>query len=423
MTNTQKEILNLIKVTLNPDDNQGSIIVEDYDELLQELSDQSIIGIPGEYIVKSESTPEDVKHKWTNIVYSQVAKWTKLMEEQTKLIKLLNENGIELAIIKGSAAAMNYPKPEYRMMGDVDFFVKEEDFEKAFDLLKENGYEYALDEAYGELHKNKEQYHHVELSKSDVVFELHKRMSDTIQGKETDEEIESLIMEGMDHIEMGCIGEYEFPMFEKKLNGLIILRHIIQHLGGSKGVGLRHILDWMMFVEKNVDDAYWNGEFAAYLEEVNLKDAAIVFARMAQIYFGMDESITWCKIDNKNESSLQDANDKAKAQAELDTLCEGWMEQIMASGNFGAKMTKEDEGASVLYKNKNLFTMLGSLQHLGLENWAPAREHKILRPFAWAYQVGRYARKGLGRKAPIKSLKQDMAKSKDKKELMAKLKI
>lgn len=423
MNNTQTTILNLIKATLYPEVNQGSIEIQNYDALFQELTDQSIVGIPGEYIVKSESTPEDIKQKWTNIVYSQVAQWTKIMEAQEKLIKLLQENGVELAIIKGCTAAMNYPKPEYRSMGDVDFFVRQEEFEKAFDILTQNGYEYALDDVRGEIHKEKEEFHHVELSKGGIVFELHKRMSDTVQGKEMDEKIESLIMEGMDHIETGRIGQYEFPMFEKKLSGLIILRHIIQHLGGSKGIGIRHILDWMMFVEKHVDDAYWESEFAEYLDKVNLKDAAIVFARMAQIYFGMDESITWCKIDNKNESSLQEAKDKADVQAERDRLCEGWMEQIMAQGNFGAKMTKEDEGASVLYKNKNVFTMIKSLQRLGMENWAPAREHKVLRPFAWVYQSCRYVRKGLGRKNPVKSLKKDMAKSKDKKELMEKLNI
>ena len=67
--------------------------------------------------------------------------------------------------------------------------------------------------------------------------------------------------------------------------------------------------------------------------------------------------------------------------------------------------------------------MIGSLQRLGLSHWEAARKHRALRPLAWAYQAGRYARKGLGRKNPVKSLKQDMDKSKYKKDLMEKLKI
>ena len=115
----------------------------------------------------------------------------------------------------------------------------------------------------------------------------------------------------MNHIETGKVGAYEFPMFEKKLNGLIILRHIIQHVG-DKGVGLHHVIDWMEFVEKNVDDEFWNSEMAEYLEQVKLIDAAIVFARIGQMYLGMDESIQWCKGAD-------------------DQLCNQWMEEILAT--------------------------------------------------------------------------------------------
>ncbi|MBP5772775.1 MAG: nucleotidyltransferase family protein [Eubacterium sp.] len=419
MNNTQKQILNLIKTSLHPEKKQGEIMVEDYDTLLQELTDQSIVGIPGEYIVKSESTPEDAKKRWTHIVYSQVAEWTKLMEAQTKLINLLQENDIPLAIIKGSAAAMNYPRPEYRSMGDVDFFVRTKDFDKAYELLKANGYEFAT-KSKGQIHLENNKYHHVELKKNDIIFELHRRMSDTVQGKDTDQKIEALIQEGMDNIQTGKVGTYKFPMFEEKLNGLIILRHIIQHLSENKGIGLRHIIDWMQFVEKHVDDDAWQNTYAKYFDAVHLKEAAIVFARMGQIYLGLDPSIAWCK-GYTPANTLREAAEHT--QTETDKLAKAWMEQILASGNFGAKQTKEDEGAGVLYKNKNVFSMIKSLQSLGVSNWEPARKHKALRPFAWAYQTGRYARKGLGRKNPIKSLKQDREKSNYKKGLLKGLKI
>ena len=428
MNNTQKQILNLIDVALHPETYQGEVIVEDYEDLLQELTDQSIVGIPGEYIVKSDNTPQDEKQRWTNIVFSQVAEWTKLMEAQTKLIRLLQTNDIPVAIIKGSAAAMNYPKPDYRSMGDVDFFVRAQDFDKTYELLRENGYDFAADASKGQMHLEDEKYHHVELKKNGVTFELHRRMSDTVQGKETDAKIEALIQEGMDHIQTGQVGEYEFPMFEEKLNGLIILRHIIQHLSENNGVGLRHVIDWMQFVEKHVDDLAWKETYARYLDAVNLKDAAIVFARMGQMYLGLDKSIAWCKGDTQTQnkattqaSTLREAAEQE--QNEIAKLATAWMEQILASGNFGAKQTAADEGAGVLYRNKNVFMMIGSLQRLGLTHWEAARKHKALRPLAWAYQAGRYAKKGLGRKNPIKSLKQDMDKSNYKKELLKGLKI
>lgn len=404
MNELQTTILKIIDIVLHQKSGAFSVPENtNWDEIYVELQAQSVIGVPLEYMVKNIDAPEEIKKRWTVMVYSQVAEWTKLMEAQTKLIKLLQINNNPVAIIKGSAAAMNYPKPEYRSMGDVDFFVKAEDFDKTYQLLLENGYIYAADEYQAKTHAENEKFHHVELSKNDILFELHRKMSDTIQGEDTDQKIEALIQDGMNHIETGKVGEYEFPMFEKKLNGLIILRHIIQHIG-DKGVGLRHIIDWMTFVEENVDDKFWNREMADYLAQVKLKEAAIVFARIGQMYLGMDESIQWCKS----------ADDK---------LCEQWMEEILATGNFGKKQAEADKGTEVLYKNKNVFTMIGSLQRLGMEHWEAARKHKVLRPLAWAYQAGRYARKGFGRKNPVKSLKQDMNKSKYKKDLLKDLKI
>ena len=413
MDSIQSTIFNLINAALHADDASlketlakevAEYSEKDWDALMEELTNQSVIGVPLEYMINNCEAPKELKDHWTVIVYSQVAQWTKIMEAQNDLIELLRKNDIELSIIKGLAAAMNYPKPDYRSMGDVDFFVKTENFEKTYELLLQNGYSLAGDETIAQMHVEKEKYHHVEVEKGGVTFELHRRMSDTVQGKELDQKIEDLIMEGMNHIETGRVGAYEFPMFEKKLNGLIILRHIIQHIGSSKDVGLRHVIDWMTFVEKNVDDDFWNAEFEEYLDEVNLKDAAMVFARIGQVYLGMDESIQWCK----------DADN---------TLCQQWMEQIMESGNFGSKQTEADQGASVLYKNKNIFTMIGSLQGLGMQHWEAARKHKVLRPLAWAYQIGRYARKGLGRRNPVKSLKADMDKSNYKKEMLKGLKI
>ena len=422
MNELHKTIFNLINLSLHQSSGAEFKLPEniDWDQVLEELSDQSILGIPLEYMVKNVDAPEELKQEWTVMVYSQVAEWTKLMEAQTKLVKLLQDNNIPVAIIKGSAAAMNYPKPDYRSMGDVDFFVRAQDFDKTYELLRENGYDFAADASKGQMHLEDEKYHHVELKKNGVTFELHRRMSDTVQGKETDAKIEALIQEGMDHIQTGQVGEYEFPMFEEKLNGLIILRHIIQHTGQSKGVGIRHVIDWMQFVEKHVDDRAWQETYAKYLDAFHLKDAAVVFARMGQMYLGLDKSITWCK-GTTPATTLREAAEQE--QNEIAKLATAWMEQILASGNFGAKQTAADEGAGVLYRNKNVFTMIGSLQRLGLTHWEAARKHKALRPLAWAYQAGRYARKGLGRKNPIKSLKSDMDKSNYKKELLKGLKV
>ena len=46
-----------------------------------------------------------------------------ILDEQTKLYHLFDDAGIPMAIIKGCAAAMYYPAPLHRSMGDIDFVV------------------------------------------------------------------------------------------------------------------------------------------------------------------------------------------------------------------------------------------------------------------------------------------------------------
>ena len=80
-------------------------------------------------------------------------------------------------------------------------------------------------------------------------------------------------------------------------------------------------------------------------------------------------------------------------------------------------------GANVILKNKNFFAFLKSLQGLGLEHWEKAEKYPVLRPFAWMYQIRRYVKKALRRKAPIRSLRNDFEKSKERKNILEGLEI
>ena len=48
--------------------------------------------------------------------------------------------GIPYVILKGCASAFYYPDPSKRLMGDVDFLVKESDLEQAGEILRQEGF-------------------------------------------------------------------------------------------------------------------------------------------------------------------------------------------------------------------------------------------------------------------------------------------
>ena len=63
------------------------------------------------------------------------------------------------------------------------------------------------------------------------------------------------------------------------------------------------------------------------------------------------------------------------------------------------------------------------LQTAGEYNWKAFHKHKWLKPFAWAYQIGRYARKGLQAKRSGTQLREDIIRGRRRKELLQKLNI
>ncbi len=386
-----------------PEDGQKHDGEADWAYIFDEMKHQTTAAIPIETVMNTPSVPTDIKNQWFDFSMYQVGTWTRLMTGQNELVQLFLKHQIPMAVIKGSSAAVAYPKPEYRTMGDVDFIVREKDFEKAYRLMIADGYTFAKGDFLGELELKKKE-HHVELVKNGVVFELHREMS-RIQDKETEDAFCALLQEGLDRVEWNRIEQYRFPMYPKEINGLILLKHIVQHLGADEGIGLRQMIDWEMFAHQNLNDYFWEEKFRPLAARAGLENAAMVFTRMCQLYLGLPENeITWCM--------------KADEQ-----LCRVWIDAIIGMGNFGRKAKKEDEGALVLYKNKNIFTLAGSLQRLGLQNWKALEKHQWLIPFAWIYQICRYLRKALFRKSPVKSIKRDMEKSKARKHMVERLEI
>src|SRR5699024_6294265 len=76
---------------------------------------------------------------------------------------LMTENGISYCVLKGAASAEYYPSVLMRQMGDVDFLVAKEDFDRVAKILREDGFS-----SSGENH-----VHHVVFQKGHMDFEMH----------------------------------------------------------------------------------------------------------------------------------------------------------------------------------------------------------------------------------------------------------
>ena len=376
MNKAEAVLLELIKKSIF---NISSTIPDDVDwgDVLTEAKAQTVVALV------ADAVPKEYSAEWQILSSQSTAHYMRALYEQTNLCNLLKKNGIPFVILKGTAAAMYYPKPQFRTMGDIDFIVPQTDFDKTRELLENNGYVFCGD--YGDDRDYTYQ-------KGNVIFELHHRYSDDKSN------IESFITEGIRGTETHEIGGHTFPTLPGDINGLVLLDHIRHHIYG--GLGIRQIIDFMMFIaaQEQLDD------FLQLVREAGLYTFLKVLTKMCVKYFGLPDRFAFCL----------DADDD---------LAEQLLNTVLSGGNFGRKdpyQYKPMESLALSMREKGVFSFL---QAAGLENWKAAQRHTFLRPFAFIYQIFRLIKRGISALFHGESLKKDFTAGNDKKDFYDKLGI
>ncbi len=237
----------------------------DWQPLLDEAKQQMIIGL--------------VKGNWETESAKIMANSIRILHAENELVAILQAHDIPFAILKGTAVAFYYPKPLLRTMGDIDFIVPQKHFNEAAELLENNGYQITQP-------MSSKSPRHAGYVKNGIEFELHHHFS------YPDLDIEEYIIDGLKRTETVSIGANCFPILPSLANGLVILAHIRSHL--KSGLGLRQVIDWMMYVDKVLDDAFWKNEFEAVAVSKGLDSLAKTLTHMCQLYLGLSDRITWC---------------------------------------------------------------------------------------------------------------------------------
>lgn len=320
-----------------------------WDNLFEIAKAQCIVPLIASYV------PEEHRNEWLKISYQIRAHYMHMIYEQDALVRLFKTNNIPLVIFKGTAAAIYFPNPSLRTFGDIDFYISDKQWESALKLLEVNGYSF--------LSKDSRQY---EFDKNGIEFELHSMISSKHYNN-----VDHLYKNGLKNAVEYRISSITFPGFPKYENGLVLLGHIMQHLKGA-GIGLRQIIDWMMFVHNELDDSAWEYSFKPLAVEAGLEKLAITVTYMCKKWLGLPDSITWC------DDAIEEVADQL-------------LIRVFEDGNFGHNRALY-ENVKRSIKTEGLFKYL---QRSGIDNWNWAQKHSFFRPFAWLYQIGILLKKGV----------------------------
>lgn len=201
---------------------------------------------------------------------------------QQEIVDKMNEALIDYTLLKGYGISCYYPSPRLRTSTDIDIFVQTKDLSKIEQLLVDLGYNY---------NKTNTEYHSSYI-RNNYEIEVHNALAGLPRGR-VRKKFECMRTMCERTLEVDCgSGTCRIPsQFD---NVVIQLLHIIHHTL-QKGMKLRILLDWLVFVKSNLNDSLWN-EVEPRLKEMGLNDMAMVLTKIGNVFFGLgDKNITWYK--------------------------------------------------------------------------------------------------------------------------------
>ena len=193
-------------------------------------------------IPKEIAPPKDVLLKWytqsLSIESQQKAKDAISIELSEKLYR----RGIETVILKGLAYASYYPNPYHRESGDVDCYLmgKKDEGDR---VVKELGCEIR---GAG--------YKHSHIHYKGLIFENHKYITsfdNTKLGIKTERILQTLITEGCKPI-----GNTKLLCPSADFNAIFLVKHAQRHFL-KEGIRIRHLLDWVFFLNAEASNINW----------------------------------------------------------------------------------------------------------------------------------------------------------------------
>lgn len=338
----------------------------DWELLFDTASRQGVLPILIQYVSEQKSSltiEKDLVLKWRQAAINQVLYSEKLIERQAVIIRVLDSERIPYAILKGTSTSCCYPRPELRPFGDIDLLVSPDDLEKTVDVLCAIGYRRSAVEST--VHKV--------LDKDGVRVEPHFTVAD-IPDNIAGQNIKALLRHALHYTETVQMGENTFSVLSSAHQAIALLLHIEKHIT-KRGLDLRRLCDWAVFVEKRTSIYLWETAIQPMLIQCGLSQFAKIMTKVCVIYLGLNkENCLW---------AYSDAHDDAH-------LCENLMGMILKSCDLEYKQMnlaiqlsiekkKSDDGRSMVR------TIFSNITVIAVRDFPLCKKVPIFFPVIWVY--------------------------------------
>lgn len=363
LNNTQTKLLDLCAQTLFGKKDRELYTVS-LEKVLEEAKKQTVFPI-----AYTALKAQDLSNSDYGILFSSIiAKNIRIQQGHFEIHRLFETNNIKYVTLKGVASASYYSEPLIRTMGDIDILVSPSDIEKADSLLESIGYNNLSGTEQNEIHIRYKR-------KDGLICELHRGVNGVPQNEARCE-----INKYLDGI-FDCAVKYQTQngcciIPDSLHHGIILLLHTASHLTGE-GIGLRHLCDWAVFVNKFSNDEFLK-TFEKPLKSMGLWRFACALTLCCAEYLGCDSKEWAGTADSKLSSGL---------------ICD-----IITGGNFGQKDAGRYNQIKYISNRDNgtvdtkgaMGQLLSSINTKANKKCKFVQKHKLLLPLGWAAVVFSY---------------------------------
>lgn len=268
MTRVEKDFIELVKRGAGLSAEAHLSSHPDWEAIYRMAEGHAVLGILAEGISDDDEGAAAVRERlWEDSV--EIVRQNKLVNEVLgHVVGYLRKNGVETLLQKGQGVAQCYPNPLLRMSGDIDLLVREEDFEKAKDLLRQKIPFIEEDHYFKDLHSS--------FLCGEVEIELHATEFGS-RNQETRERYRVLCQE---MFREGNFRSYECEGVAIRLapatfDAFYIFLHLVKHYY-LQGIGFRQMLDLCLFLKTNDHDIDYD-RINAWTEEFGLQKEWVAF--------------------------------------------------------------------------------------------------------------------------------------------------
>ena len=248
MNEQEKVFFSILRSALWGSDVEVPEDFSQWGKILQMAKIQALLGLVGDVMLSmpqiKDTLPEKMLAKLQDMPILNVGLNNQMSLVMRLVFMTLREHGIEPVLLKGLGLSSYYPIPELRQCGDLDIYVGDDNYEKAYDAIKSIASE--IDDKAGIW-----DWMHFDAKLGAVYIEVHHK-ADYMHSRRGEKIYRKFMLKGLS--EDLCklrFGDLDVMTPNDTFNAFYVFYHLWRHFATS-GVGLRQFCDWTCFLHAHV---------------------------------------------------------------------------------------------------------------------------------------------------------------------------